>query len=232
MKIILVITFLLILIPLQACAHSPFYSAKEIKATIVDAETGEPLEGVVVVAQWILFEGGIGHGGHGRRLEVLEAVTDKEGKFTITGWGPKRRPAFTYLDNLDPLLSIFKSGYKYTRLINAPFEEFSRMYPNYKEMDTEKLLDFILTHNLESKDAIRTSIWNGTVIRLRKFKGTEEDWLDELQKVLSDSGRRENLKKVRKLLESLNNEKTHFHPGNIKAKIFFEHIERLLREAR
>ena len=39
------------------------YSAKPIRATVVDAETGQPIEGVIVNAYWHLED----QGGHGLR---------------------------------------------------------------------------------------------------------------------------------------------------------------------
>lgn len=100
---------------LPACATPLTYSAKEIRGQIVDAETSQPIEGAVIVAQWILFEMGVGHR---KRLHIHEAVTDKDGRYVIPAWGPKPHPPFTELDREDPMLAIFKSGYAPLRLYN------------------------------------------------------------------------------------------------------------------
>lgn len=100
---------------LPACATPLTYSAKEIRGQIVDDETGEPIEGVVVVAQWILFEMGVGHR---KRLHIEETVTDKDGRYIIPAWGPKPHLPFTELDREDPMLAIFKSGYEPRILVN------------------------------------------------------------------------------------------------------------------
>lgn len=102
---------------LQACAT--IYSAKPITATVVDAESGEPLEGVNVVAHWVMHDPAWRSAGD---LELMEAVTNKEGKFHIPGWGPRAIPSDlpmgTRLGNDDPGLILFKSGYKVAGLSN------------------------------------------------------------------------------------------------------------------
>ncbi len=45
----------------------------------MEADTGQPIEGAVIVAQCILFVAGIGHEGHNRTLHIAEVVTDKNG---------------------------------------------------------------------------------------------------------------------------------------------------------
>ena len=147
------VNFIIILMftSLISCAHPPFYSAREINAIIVDGETGRPLEGTVVVAQWIYFRVGLGDSGDARyQLKILEAVTDKEGRFTIPGWGPRLRYPFHYLDDRDPQLSIFKSGYLYKRLFNKR----------------------------ESNTYLRISDWDGKVIGLWKARSEERYWKD------------------------------------------------------
>lgn len=112
-----VVLFLLCVIlgTLPACATPLTYSAKEIRSQIVDAETDQPIEGAVIVAQWILFEMGVGHR---KRLHIEETVTDKDGRYVIPAWGPKPHPPLTELDREDPMLAIFKSGYMPLRLYN------------------------------------------------------------------------------------------------------------------
>jgi len=87
----------------------PFSSAlawgnKEPTAIIVDAETGEPIEGAIALAQWVKktfnFEGGIPYAAKAR-----ETVSDKEGKIYIRGywmWIP-----FTG----ETTLTVYKPGY-------------------------------------------------------------------------------------------------------------------------
>lgn len=72
-----------------------------ITGTIVDAETGEPIDGAVVLVEWTVTKGfGLTH--H-EVYKIIEVETDKEGKFTISG-------------TLNPLVDppdvvIYKAGY-------------------------------------------------------------------------------------------------------------------------
>lgn len=142
----------LILLPLSACALT--YSAEPIEAWVVDAETKEPLEGVIVTANWQLEEGTLGGNVLVGQLMVMEAVTDKEGKFTFPGWGPKL--ALTaHLVNRDPQLLLFKSEYEYRALQNT----------------------FTVDYN---KGSLRRSEWNGKTIEMKKFKGSSEEYVKHL----------------------------------------------------
>jgi hypothetical protein len=76
--------FFLVAFSLPGCATHA-YSARPITAKVVDAETEEPLEGVNVVAHWVLHDrmtwGGFGD------LELFETITDREGGFIFRdGW--------------------------------------------------------------------------------------------------------------------------------------------------
>lgn len=56
---------LLLAMVLPSCVFAPpLYWGEVIHARVIDADTGEPVEGVVVIADWKLYGGGIGHGGH------------------------------------------------------------------------------------------------------------------------------------------------------------------------
>lgn len=84
-----------------------FYSAGATVGTVVDP-AGRPVEGAVVVAQWVLeAEDGSGRVGP---LVVREATTDASGRFRIEGWDAVARPVKGRLDRLDPEVVILKSG--------------------------------------------------------------------------------------------------------------------------
>ena len=155
-KILLVITA--VLIPLWAFSDPPVYFAKDIHGRVVDAETGHGLKGVVVVAKWQVYAIGIGSGGYGGSINIIEVVTDQEGKYFIPGWGPRPRPPLTYLDSRDPELTYFKSNY----------------YPK----GVENTL-----HSYENRNTnmVRTSEWDGKVIKVTPFKGN--DWRDYSHKL-------------------------------------------------
>src|SRR5258706_4245857 len=88
------------------------YSGAEIRGRVVDAETKQPLEGVHVVAQWILATGLI-EAHHDTPLQILETVTDAKGEYYLPPWGPKPRPFLAVLDwGFDPILKFFKPRYR------------------------------------------------------------------------------------------------------------------------
>jgi len=89
----------------------PFYWAESIHGRVVDAETGAPIEGAVVVADWKLYSGGVGHGGHRDSLLVEATQTSTAGDFSFGKWGPKMRPAWTALDDA-PRIVVLKRSYE------------------------------------------------------------------------------------------------------------------------
>ncbi len=85
---------MLTMLALSGCVFAPpFYWAESIHGRVVDADTGEPIEEAVVVADWKLYGGGMGHGGHRNSLLVEETLSDTNGEFRFGKWGPKLRPA-------------------------------------------------------------------------------------------------------------------------------------------
>jgi hypothetical protein len=77
------------------------------RGRIVDAETGEPLEGIVALGVWYTETPSVG-GGVMSYYDAREAVTDKNGDFSIPGQGLK---VATNLLPMRPI--IFKAGYAY-----------------------------------------------------------------------------------------------------------------------
>lgn len=151
---------LLILSAPPACTGSPVYYAEAIEATVVDAETQKPLEGVVVVAHWQLFHGTLAGRVPADQLMVLEAVTDKDGRFRFPSWGPKLALS-GYLDDRDPALLLFKSDYEYRGLQNP-------------------------TLSTPNRSPRRRSQWHGKTIELKPFKGTMEEYASHFQELNYD----------------------------------------------
>jgi len=154
---------------LQACATAQTYSARPITATVVDAETGEPLEGVNVVAHWVLHNRMTWKGAGD--LELLETVTNKEGKFHFARWEgkapPNDWPYETRLGNADPIMILFKSGYK-------PGGAGNYLQP-------ERLLS-------ENHTWERYSDWDGKVIKLEKVKGNLEAYASAAGGIMTGVG--------------------------------------------
>lgn len=99
----------------HADANSDHYSAKAIEAKIVEAESGKPLEGVIVALNWGLVDSNRLPVG---QLTVAETITDRNGKFSFPAWGPKALPPNSSMDQKAPQLLLFKEGFQYRRLTN------------------------------------------------------------------------------------------------------------------
>lgn len=102
---------------LLVSACGGFYSADEITATVVDADTKAPLAGVHVIAEWAV-RGGMNYGNVVGYMNVMETVTDKDGRFHFPGWGPRPNFHFGTIFQEAPGLILFKAGYRYTALEN------------------------------------------------------------------------------------------------------------------
>ncbi|MBC8023042.1 MAG: carboxypeptidase regulatory-like domain-containing protein [Burkholderiales bacterium] len=104
-------------IALQCAAQDlprPIMSA-ETRGRVVD-ESGAPVEGAVVVARWNWLRyraalEGSGYYPSGYAIHIGEAVSDREGRYAIAGWGP-RLQIDGRLEEGAPLMLAFKSGYE------------------------------------------------------------------------------------------------------------------------
>lgn len=112
MKKIIVITLLNILLVLStsACAFVMRYDGP-YEGRVIDAETGQPLEGVVVLGVWYREHPGPG-GAVSEYYDAMETITDKDGEFKIKGLG------LLVMSNVIPMdVLIFKAGYTYYGLM-------------------------------------------------------------------------------------------------------------------
>ena len=74
----------------------------EMTGTVVDAETGAPIEGAVVLVEWTVTKGMPGMTVT-ESYKVIEALTDKEGRVYISGvFNPSVNP---------PHVTVYKAGY-------------------------------------------------------------------------------------------------------------------------
>src|SRR5258708_16141131 len=69
-------------------SYAVIYSAEATEGWVADAETGKPIEGVIVVAHWRIT-GGLEGGTPINELKILETVTDEIGRYSFPAWGPK-----------------------------------------------------------------------------------------------------------------------------------------------
>jgi hypothetical protein len=179
---------LMICVNLSACAAA--YSARPITATIIDADTHEPVTGANVVAAWEL-EDPVAASIQGD-LELLEAITGPRGEFQFPGWGPTAIPTSAYpgsrLTNNDPRIIIFKSGYVPQAVYND-------------------------THSTQLRDPqemgapVRESQWDGKAIALKKFDGNPRSYASLIHGVLSGVAiGRCGWKKIPRMVIALNKE--------------------------
>jgi hypothetical protein len=139
---------------LQSCIFGPpAYFAKGIHAQVVDKKTRQPLEKVIVVAQWkVIREGGF-RVGNRSRLHIAETITDQEGFFTIPSPKVMIRPSFNRLTANSPILSLFKKGFEPTMFVNQH----------------------------DSGSAISVSNWHGKQLELPRFEEDKFSLGEEVQ---------------------------------------------------
>lgn len=96
MRIKSALLIILLLFPIPSCGYGP------ITGTVVDAETGKPIEGAVILVEWTKTEGLPGLTST-KSFKVIEKLTDKDGKFYIEGLSD------TSVNKPD--MTIYKKGY-------------------------------------------------------------------------------------------------------------------------
>ena len=143
---------------------------------MVDSESGEPIEGAVVVGQWYTIQ-------PRHYLKITEAVTDKNGEFVIPGWGPVKRPKPACLFADDPSIKIYKSGY-YTWAENNQVQFYENFIPASAKVrkflfsgKTIKLRKLVIGREIEYFD------YNG---QKAKRNLTEKDYCNEIGDMLRD----------------------------------------------
>lgn len=196
------------MLPLTACAtgYPSHYSAEAIAAKVIDAETKQPLEGVIVTANWQLL-GGIEGTYPVGQMQLLETLTGPDGVFRFPAWGPLKRPQ-GHLLNDDPQLLLFKPGYEYRRL------------SNWLEASWGKL-----------REPLRRSDWNGRTTEMKKFTDTSEEWFKMLERVVPPYEKPEEARRSLMLKAILAEENS--IPDLIERKpLFFNNIVRRLLEGR
>ena len=99
---------------------TPVRYENDYKGRIIDADTGKPIEKVVVLGVWFKAYPTPGGAAH-EFYDAREAVTDKHGKFSISGMG------LLILSNIESMdVLIFKAGYEYIGM--GPWRSFKIDY--------------------------------------------------------------------------------------------------------
>lgn len=96
MKTVQVILFFVMIVMASGCNA-------EITGTVVDAETGEPVEGAVILVEWTVTKGLPGMS-YKETSDTVEVLTDKNGKFSST-------TILNPMVNQPAHLVIYKKGY-------------------------------------------------------------------------------------------------------------------------
>lgn len=105
-----------LLIAITILLNSGCYAS--MSGTVVDTETGKPIEGTVVLVNWTMTKGVPGLT-YGEDYKTVEAITDKEGKFRVFGvLNPFVNP---------PTIVVYKKGYVAWR------NDF--IFPDYKKRE-------------------------------------------------------------------------------------------------
>lgn len=103
----------------------PVYFILPLEATVVDRETGEPIEGAIVVWHWELHTTNL-HESHipYKTIVVGETVTNDRGRFRMTAW-PRLHfpPLITWLSSNQPRIEVFKPGYEPTGARDSVFAD-------------------------------------------------------------------------------------------------------------
>jgi len=133
------------------------------KAQLVDAATGQPLEGVVVLMYWITYTGTWAGWAGGEFYDAEEVVTGQDGRFVIPA-----RSVFTLLPwkKITREMVIFKPGYGRGQLRGA------------KEWETLPPAE----RNARREEAAKQFEGEGVVMELPRLK-TREERLDLLGRV-------------------------------------------------
>ena len=99
----------------------PAFFSSESRGRVVSAAEGKPVEGAIVVMRWEWDEyyPAVWAPGHGRsagyhhsvfNLHIAEVATDREGSFSVPGWGPVLRPGGR-MSLASPRIFVFKPGF-------------------------------------------------------------------------------------------------------------------------
>lgn len=174
---------------------TPVYWADPIEAWVVDVNTEQPLEGVIVIASWELQSPFEGH--PAGNMMVMETVTDAHGRFSFPAWGPALRwPPTSQLMFQDPALTLFKSGYK----------------GRGEQNEVKSHLNY---------GPVRQSDWNGKTIKLDKFEGSLAEYgkrvsfLDDVLLAFAFSHHDCSWQQIPRMLAAIEQERRHLKENNV-----------------
>lgn len=139
------------------CKWIPYclYESPGFRFTVVDKETGQPLADVHALAEWVMY----GFHGTNGPLMVQDATSGADGLLTFVAWGPIRGASGGLVINHDPVITLFKPGYRTLLITNR-------------------------TPGPHEKTRVRMFGPDGQTIALEPFRGTPKEWLEELRNAI------------------------------------------------
>lgn len=131
-----------------------FYESPGFRFTVVDRETGQPLADVHALAEWVQY------GPYGRNgpLMVQDTSSGSDGALSFLAWGPIRGSIAGLVLNHDPVISLFKPGYRVLAVFNVP--------------------------GTDETARVRGLRQDGETFFLEPFRGSPAEWVEQLGKAL------------------------------------------------
>lgn len=131
------------------------YESPGFRIVVTDRETGHPLPDVHALAEWQMYAAGRLNG----PLMVQDTVSDADGLLTFPAWGPIQGAREGLVISSNPVVTLFKSGYRPLILNNA--------YPLAAE-ETDRVHGF--------DQGAQSSA-------MEPFRGTPAEWVAQLDRV-------------------------------------------------
>lgn len=133
---------------------SPVHYSDDIQGKVIDEDTGQPLAGVVVSAVWWLRT--IGQGDAYIAYKA-QAITNERGEYVLGGMPPRLRPPLTWFRNQDPIIRLYKPGYRTEDLDNTELSEFGWQGP------------------FDKRSAKRRCFWDGKTVPLQPARTVDDE---------------------------------------------------------
>jgi hypothetical protein len=171
----------------------------------VDGETVKPLADVHALVEWNQY----GYHGSGGPLMVQDAVSGPDGVLTFPAWGPMRGSSGGLELNQDPVITLFKPGYKAMVINNAP--------------------------GRDEKARVRGFTQSGQIFKMDHFHGTPEEWIKQLETIWLGRALPRNDQMARKFPQYLNRlQKVWEEREKVPSKYhqagqFFWHVQREIK---
>ena len=151
------ILLLLVMGPISGC-NPLYFSSDKIRAKVVDAETGAPIDNAIVNINWVTKQGRY-HGHNYLSFHLAEEITNAEGVFVVDEWGPKFSGMTWSMSASEPRLEIYKEGY-------FPFSMLSSS-------------DYLTDHEVGNIPVE----WNGTTIELKPVHHDTAEYANTIKNV-------------------------------------------------